>query len=50
MIQALKRVLPGLPGKSESVVECRRCGSKLDSEDVECCPECGSSDISVYEL
>jgi rRNA maturation endonuclease Nob1 len=50
MIRVLKRVLPSLPDSSSSVVECRRCGTNLDSEDVECCPECGSSEVAVFEL
>jgi ribosomal protein L37E len=36
-------------GGSETVVECRRCGTSLDAN-AETCEECGSDEIVAYEL
>lgn len=49
MIQVLKQVLR-LPKRSDLVVECRQCGANLDSEDVDSCPECGSTEVVTYQL
>ncbi|CQH65376.1 small CPxCG-related zinc finger protein (plasmid) [Halobacterium hubeiense] len=48
MIRLLTRLF-GRPDTA-SIVECRRCGTTLESGDVDRCSECGSSEIVTYRL
>lgn len=62
-MQALIRLLLGGRRRDDAVVECRRCGTTLESPTIEClhcgephpsecyhCPECGSDAIAVYRI
>jgi rubrerythrin len=48
MIRVIARVF----GESEStdVIECRHCGTTMESAAVEECPTCGSDEIACYSL
>ncbi|QCC46133.1 small CPxCG-related zinc finger protein (plasmid) [Halobacterium salinarum] len=51
MLRRLTRLLWSSEPKPEaSLVECKRCGTTLESKAVERCPECGSPDIATYFL
>jgi len=43
----LTRLLPG--DEIEIVVECRQCGTNLESDAVEC-PKCGSEEIERFQI
>jgi rubrerythrin len=48
MIRVLSRVF--WESESTEVVECRHCGTTLESRAVEQCPTCGSDEIACYSL
>lgn len=43
------RIALGRDAPHRTHVECRRCGTGLPDPGVEC-PDCGSTDVAVYEL
>jgi len=43
----LARLLPG--DETEVVIECRQCGTNLESE-VNECPKCGSEEIERFQI
>ena len=49
MILQLLRDTITLSGECVEIIECRRCGYKLDPPG-DICSECGSSEISWYEV
>jgi len=48
MIRRLTHLFGG--AETDLIIECRRCGTTLESGDVERCSECGSSEIATYQL
>jgi len=49
MARALRRLTRLFGPKRHAHVECRRCGTTIDTRSL-ACPECGSHDIASYEL
>jgi rubrerythrin len=50
MIRVLARVFRESESAAVEVVECRHCGTTLESAAVEECPTCGSDEIACYSL
>jgi rubrerythrin len=48
MIRVIARVFR--ESESVEVVECRHCGTTVESRAVEECPTCGSNEIAHYSL
>lgn len=43
------RIALGRPARRGTHYECRNCGTALPRTDTEC-PDCGSTEVAVYEL
>jgi rubrerythrin len=50
MIRVLACVFRERESAEVEVVECRHCGTTLESAAVEECPTCGSDEIACYSL